>query len=179
MTDFDKTLTPGDIKNGMVNVVIEMPAGSIDKIEWRRKVAGFSLDRTNLSTFPVPVNYGFIPRTLNDDDDELDVLVISEKPIQTEVSLTAKLIGVMEFEDEGETDDKIITIQADDTNHTINSVFDLPKSQIDEITNYFLHYKDYIRPDCTKVLGWADSEEAKKVIDRSIWLWDEQKAKQV
>lgn len=177
MTDFDKILTPGDIKNGLVNVVIEMPAGSIDKIEWHRQVAGFRLDRTNQSSFPVPVNYGFIPQTLNDDDDELDVLVISEKPIQTEVTLTAKVIGVMKFEDEGESDDKIITIQSDDTNRKINSITDLPKSQIDKITHYFAHYKDYIRPGCTKVLGWADVEEAKKVIDRSIWLWNEQKVK--
>lgn len=177
MTDFDKILTPGDIKNGLVNVVIEMPAGSIDKIEWHRQVAGFRLDRTNLSSFAVPDNYGFIPRTLNDDDDELDVLVISKKPIQTGVSLTARVIGVLKFEDEGESDDKIITVQNDDENSSIHSISDLPKIQIDKLTHYFAHYKDYIRPGCTKVLGWADVKEAKKVIDRSIWLWNEQKVK--
>ncbi|MCX6728520.1 MAG: inorganic diphosphatase [Candidatus Saccharibacteria bacterium] len=174
MTDFDKTLTPGDVKNGQVNVVIEMPAGSIDKVEWHRQIAGFRLDRTNQTSFPVPVNYGFIPGTLNDDDDELDVLVISEKPIQTEVSLMAKIIGVMKFEDEGETDDKIITIQNDNASSGINSIADIPKTQIDRITHYFAHYKDYISPGCTKVLGWGDVDEAKKVINKSIWLWDEQ-----
>ncbi len=177
MTDFDKILTPGDIKNGLVNVVIEMPSGSVDKIEWHRQVAGFRLDRTSQSEFPVPANYGFIPQTLNHDDDELDVLVISDKPIQTEVSLTARIIGVMKFEDEGETDDKIVSIPNDNTNSVITSIADIPKTQIDKITYYFTHYKDYIRPDCTKVLGWDDIDEAKKVIDKSIWLWDEQKYK--
>jgi inorganic pyrophosphatase len=173
MTDFDKTLTPGDIKNGLVNVVIEMPAGSIDKIEWHRQVAGFRIDRTNLSTFPVPVNYGFIPRTLNDDNDELDVLVISDRPIQTEVNLVAKVIGVMRLNDEGDSDDKIVSVPVGNVlSHAINSFDDMPKEQIEKIEYYFSHYKDFIRPGCTKVLGWGDIEEAKKVIEKTIWQWD-------
>jgi inorganic pyrophosphatase len=174
MTDFDKVLTPGDIKNGLVNVVIEMPAGSIDKIEWHRQVSGFRIDRTNLSTFQVPVNYGFIPRTLNEDDDELDVLVISG-PIQTEVSLVAKVIGVMKFKDEGDSDDKIVAVPLNDiSSKMINSLEDLSKSQTEKIEHYFSHYKDYISPGCTKVLGWGDIEEAKQVVDKSVWLWGEQ-----
>jgi inorganic pyrophosphatase len=174
MTDFDKILTPGDVKNGLVNVVIEMPAGSVDKIEWHRQVSGFRIDRTNLSTFPVPVNYGFIPRTLNEDDDELDVLIISDRPIQTEVNFVAKVIGIMKFQDEGDSDDKIVVVPINDrSSEIINSLSDIPKNQTETIEHYFSHYKDYIRPGCTKVLGWADIEEAKKVIEKSIWYWDE------
>ena len=174
MTDFDKTLTPGDIKNGLVNVVIEMPAGSIDKIEWHRQVAGFRIDRTNLSSFPVPANYGFIPRTLNDDNDELDVLIVSDRPIMTEVNLVAKIIGVMKLNDEGDSDDKIVAIPVTDKlSHTINSIDEMPKEQIEKIEHYFSHYKDYIRPGMTKVLGWGDVEQAKKVIEKTIWQWDE------
>lgn len=174
MTDFDKILTPGNIKNGLVNVVIEMPAGSIDKIEWHRQVSGFRIDRTNLSTFPVPVNYGFIPRTLNDDNDELDVLVISDRPIQTEVSLEARVIGVMKFQDEGDSDDKIVAVPVNDRyGGTTNILQDIPKIQTEKIEHYFSHYKDYIRPGCTKVLGWGDIEQAQQVIEKSIWQWDE------
>ena len=173
MTDFNKTLTPGDIKNGTANVVIEMPAGTIDKIEWHRQVAGFRIDRTNLSTFPVPANYGFIPRTLNDDNDELDVLVISDRPIQTEVNLVAKIIGVMKLNDEGDSDDKIVTVpKSDRQSQTINSINDLPKDQIEKIEHYFSHYKDFIRPGITKFLGWGDIDDAKKVIEKTIWQWD-------
>lgn len=174
MTDFDKTLTPGDVKNGIVNVVIEMPAGSVDKIEWHRQVAGFRIDRTNLSSFAVPENYGFIPRTLNEDGDELDVLALSDKPIQTGVSLAARVIGIMRFNDEGDSDDKIVTVPNVDTYADINSIEDISKDKIEKITHYFTHYKDYIRPGCTKVLGWDNADEAKKIIDKSIWIWDEQ-----
>jgi len=174
MTDFDKILTPGDIINGLINVVVEMPAGSVDKIEWHRQVVGFRIDRTNMSTFAVPVNYGFIPRTLNEDGDELDVLIISEKPIQTEVTLTAKVIGIMRFKDEGDNDDKIVTVPNDETYADINSIDDIPEDKIEKITHYFAHYKDYIRIGCTKVIGWDNADEAKKIIDKSIWLWDEQ-----
>lgn len=152
-----------------------MPAGSIDKIEWHRQVAGFRIDRTNLSSFPIPVNYGFIPRTLNEDNDELDVLVLSNSPIQTEVSLTAKIIGVMKFNDEGDSDDKIIVVPNDNSkDDSINSITDISKDQIDKIEYYFTHYKDFIRLNCTKVLSWSGVDEAKKVINKSIWQWDEQ-----
>lgn len=175
MTDFDKELTPGDNENGFVNVVVEIPTGSIDKIEWRRQTAEFKVDRTNLSSFAFPINYGFIPRTLNEDDDELDVLVISDKAIQTGVTLKAKIVGVMHFEDEGESDDKIITVPGDGLEVVVNSIADIPKNQIEKIEYYFSHYKDYKQTGCTKVLGWGDIEEAKKVINKSIWLWNEQK----
>jgi len=171
MTDFDREFTPGDVKNGLINVVVEIPTGSIDKIEWHRQTSDFKLDRSNLSTFAIPVNYGFIPRTLNDDDDELDVLIITDKPIQTGVTLRAKIIGVMKFEDEGDSDDKIVTVPASET--TINSLSDIPKTQIEKITHYFTHYKDYKEADSTKVLSWDDIEEAKNVINKSIWMWDE------
>ncbi len=172
MKDFDKELEPGDIENGFANVVIEIPIGSIDKIEWHRQSAEFKVDRTNLSSFTFPTNYGFIPRTLNEDDDELDVLVISDKAIQTGVSLKTKIVGVMRFNDEGESDDKIITTPFD--NETINILADIPKHQIDKITHFFKHYKDYKSLNCTKVIGWGDIDDAKKEINKSIWTWDEQ-----
>jgi inorganic pyrophosphatase len=171
MTDFDQELAPGDVENGLINVVVEIPTGSTDKIEWHRQTADFRLDRANLSTFALPTNYGFIPRTLNEDGDELDALIIADRPIQTGVSLQAKLIGIMQFEDEGDSDDKIVVVSVD--NQILNSITDIPQQQVDKITHYFSHYKDYKQPNSTKVLGWGDIDEAKKVINKSIWLWDE------
>ena len=80
MADFNQVLTPGDVVNGIVNTVVEIPEGSILKIEYRRKIATFEVDRVEPSIFPKPASYGFIPQTLDEDGDELDVLVISPEP---------------------------------------------------------------------------------------------------
>lgn len=176
MTDFNKILTPGDIDSGIVNVVIEVPAGSTNKIEWHREKAAFQLDRIKTSTFAMPANYGFIPRTLDEDGDELDILLITDEPVPTGVFLSAKLVGVMKFEDEGEVDDKIIVVPADDHNtvNPINSLVDIPKKIIRQITHHFKHYKDIKKPGITKIKGWGDIEEAKVVIYKSIKRWDDQ-----
>ena len=75
--DFNKLLTPGDYENGEINVVIEIPVGSTQKIEYRRKLGLFEIDRIEPDLFPKPANYGFIPQTLDEDGDELDVLLIT------------------------------------------------------------------------------------------------------
>ena len=76
MADFNKILTPGDYQNGIINVVVEIPTGSTHKIEWNRDLAVMQLDRVEPKAFAKPTNYGFIPQTLDEDGDELDVLLI-------------------------------------------------------------------------------------------------------
>ncbi|MFZ2494221.1 MAG: inorganic diphosphatase [Candidatus Saccharimonadales bacterium] len=166
MPDFNKVLTPGDIDNGVVNTVIEVPKWSTLKIEWNRHVAAFQLDRVEPSIFAKPVNYGFIPATLDEDGDELDTLVLTNDPIPTGVFLTAKIIGVLKFEDDGEVDDKIICVPEDDrnTDNAIQSLADLHDRWKQKIEHHFMHYKDLKKPGSTKVLGWGDVEEAKTVI---------------
>src|SRR5690606_32455238 len=124
MADFNQVLTPGDVHNGKVNTVVEIPQGSTLKIEWDRKNAAFTLDRVEPQIFAKPVNYGFIPQTLDEDGDELDTLVVCPEPIPTGVWLEAKIIGVMKFVDDGEVDDKIIVVPADNRNDgdSINSL---------------------------------------------------------
>src|ERR1700691_339936 len=116
MPDFNKVLTPGDYQNGTLNTVIEIPMGSSMKIEWDRKRAAFMLDRVEPSIYAKPVNYGFIPQTLDEDGDELDTLVVCDAPIPTGVWLEARIIGVMNFEDDGDADYKIVVVPADDRN---------------------------------------------------------------
>ncbi|HZJ34527.1 MAG TPA: inorganic diphosphatase [Candidatus Angelobacter sp.] len=176
MVDFDKTLTPGDIEDGIVNVVVEIPAGSIDKVEWHREKTDFELDRVEPLKFTEPSNYGFIPHTLNEDGNELDALIISEESMPTGAISKAKIIGIMKFDDEGETDDKIIVVPVDDINNgsAIKILSDIPKQKIDQITNYFTHYKDMIKPNSTIVKGWGDISEAKDIIYKSIELWEKQ-----
>jgi inorganic pyrophosphatase len=176
VADFNQILTPGDVDNGMINAVIEVPTGSTHKIEWNRSLAAFQLDRVEPSIFAKPANYGFIPQTLDEDGDELDVLVITSEPLTTGIFLEAKVIGVMKFVDDDEVDDKIIAVPADDrhTGDAINSLEDLPKQLLNQIEHHFNHYKDLKKPGSTKVTGWGNADEAKAVIHEAIERWNNQ-----
>lgn len=170
MPDFNKVLEPGDYQNGTVNTVVEIPKGSFLKVEWDRKRAAFTLDRVEPSIYAKPVNYGFIPGTIDGDGDELDTLVVCDEPIPTGVWLEAKIIGIMNFEDGGDIDHKIIVVPIDDRNtgDSINSLSDLGERWQQQITEHFTHYKDLKKPGTTNVQGFAGPEEAKKVIAESI-----------
>ena len=135
MADFNKILTPGDVDSGIINVVNEIPAGSNHKIEWNRKLAAFQLDRVEPAIFSKPTNYGFIPQTLDEDGDELDVLLVTEQPLATGIFLEARVIGVMKFVDDGEVDDKIVCVPADDRNNgnVYKTLSDLPQQLIKQI----------------------------------------------
>lgn len=174
MADFNKILGPGDIDSGVINVVVEIPAGSSHKIEWNRELAVFQLDRVEPAIFAKPTNYGFIPQTLDEDGDELDALIITNEPLTTGIFLEAKVIGVMQFEDDGEIDDKVIVVPADDRNtgNAINSLEDLPKQLLAQIEHHFTHYKDLKKPGSTVVKGFAGVEEAKAIIHESVERWN-------
>jgi len=173
MADFNQILSPGDVDNAVVNVVIEIPAGSNNKIEWNREKAAFQLDRVEPTIFAKPTNYGFIPQTLDEDGDELDALVLTDEPLPTGIFLEAKVIGVLKFEDDGEIDDKIIVVPADDrtTGNAINTLGDIPKQKLDQIVHHFTHYKDLKKPGSTVVKGWGDIEEAKAIIHEAVKRW--------
>jgi inorganic pyrophosphatase len=170
MPDFNQVLDVGDYQNGTVNTVVEIPQGSFLKVEWDRKRAAFMLDRVEPSIYAKPCNYGFIPQTLDDDGDELDTLIVCDEPMPTGIWLEATIIGVMRFEDDGEMDDKIIVVPADDRNtgDRIKTLADLGERWQQMITEHFNHVKDLKKPGTTKVLGFGDTEEAKKIITECI-----------
>lgn len=176
MADFNQILTPGDVENGIINVVVEIPQGSNHKIEWNRKLGVMQLDRVEPEIFAKPTNYGFIPQTLDEDGDELDVLAITDRPLTTGVFMEAKVIGVMEFVDDDEVDDKVIVVPADDrhTGNAINSLEDLPEQLLKQIEHHFNHYKDLKKPGSTVVKGFFGVERAKEIIRSSITRWNEQ-----
>lgn len=170
MADFNKVLEPGDYQNGEVNTVVEIPKGSTNKIEWDRGRAAFTLDRVEPAIFAKPVNYGFIPGTLDEDGDELDTLIVTDEPLSTGIWLKARIIGILNFEDGGEADHKVVVVPADDrqTGDGITSLEDLGERWKQQIEHHFSHYKDLKKPGSTKVLGWGDIDEAKKIITESI-----------
>ena len=170
MTDFNPILIPDNLKDNTINAVIEIPIGSLEKIEWNPVTKTMKVDRMESIKFPFPVNYGFIPQTISGDNDALDVIVSTDNIIPTNTSLLAKVIGIMKFEDEGQWDDKIVVVPTSE--NTINSLGDIPKSKLEQITNFFNHYKDSEKPNTTIVKGWGDIDEAKGVINKSIERWN-------
>lgn len=176
MADFNQIFDAGDYENGKINVVVEIPAGSNHKIEWDRKLGVMKLDRVEPIIFSKPTNYGFIPQTLDEDGDELDVLLITTNPLTTGLVVEAKVIGVMKFVDDDEVDDKVIAVPADDrqTGDAINTLEDLDSQLLKQIEHHFSHYKDLKKPGSTVVKEFADIDEAKNVIRESIERWHNQ-----
>jgi inorganic pyrophosphatase len=176
MADFNQVLTPGDIDNGTLNTVVEISEGSILKVEWDRKRAAFMLDRVEPAIFAKPCNYGFIPQTLDADGDELDALIVADEPIPMGVWLEAKIIGILNFDDDGEADHKVVVVPADDRNtgDSINSLDDLGERWKQKIEHHCTHYKDLKKPGSTKVLGWGDTEAAKQIIRECIERYKQQ-----
>lgn len=173
--DYNVILKPFADEN-VVNVVIEIPKGSSHKIEFDRERKIMVLDRVEPAIFAKPVNYGFIPATLDDDGDELDVLFVTDEPMTTGVVSEAVVIGVLEFEDDGEMDHKVICVPADDRNtgDNIKSLDDLGVQWKNQIEHHFTHYKDLKKPGSTKVLGFGDVKKANEVINDCIERWNNQ-----
>lgn len=170
MADFNQVLVPGDIANGLLNTVVEIPEGSILKIEWDRQRAAFMLDRVEPANFPKPCSYGFIPQTLDDDGDELDTLIVCDESLPTGVWLEARIVGIMNFEDDGDMDHKVVVVAADDRNtgDRIKTLADLGDRWQQKVEHHFNHYKDLKKPGSTKVLGWGGIEDAKQIINECI-----------
>ncbi len=177
MTDFNSLYTPGDLENNKINTVVEIPKGSILKIEYNREKGTFEIDRVEPEIFAKPSNYGFIPATLDDDGDELDTLIVCPEAIPTGVAMEATIIGVLNFEDEGEQDHKIICVPADnrdDGNH-ITSLDDLGERWKSKVEYHFNTYKDLKKKGTTKVLGYGGPKEAIAVIKECIERYEAKK----
>jgi inorganic pyrophosphatase len=166
MANYNDLYDTGNVDGGVITTVVEIPKWSTLKIEWNREKGTFELDRVEPSIFAKPTNYGFIPKTLDEDGDELDTLLLTNDPVPTGVVVQAKVLGVLNFEDDGEADHKVICVPADDRNtgNAVSTIDDLHGQWKLKIEHHFNHYKDLKKPGSTKVLGWGDAEEAKKVI---------------
>lgn len=124
------------------NAVIEISKGSKVKYELDKKTGLIKVDRVLYSSVVYPHNYGFVPRTLCEDNDPIDVLVIMQEPILPGCFLRAKAIGLMPMIDQGEKDDKIIAVCADDPEYKdYNDIKDLPPHRLAEIRRFFEDYK--------------------------------------
>lgn len=170
MTDYNTLYTPGEYEQGEINTVVEILKGSILKIEYNRTKQTFELDRVEPEIFAKPTNYGFIPGTLDEDGDELDTLIVCPEALPMGVVVHARILGVLNFEDDGEKDHKIICVPADDRDggNNIQTLDDLGERWKQKVEYHFSTYKDLKKKGTTKVLGYGDVADAQAVIKECV-----------
>ncbi|MGE4444225.1 MAG: inorganic diphosphatase [Candidatus Altimarinota bacterium] len=153
-------------EDAVINTIVEINAGSINKYEIITETGTLKLDRVGFSSLSYPFAYGAIPCTWDLDNDPLDVEIVNvTEPLIPGTLVEVRVIGIMKFIDGGEVDDKVIAVINDDkrTNH-IKSIEDLGEQFIKETTYYWEHYKDLKKPGTGKVEGFFGVEEAVRII---------------
>lgn len=151
-----------------VTALIEIPEGSRSKYELDKDTGLLKLDRVIFSSFIYPVNYGFIPQTLGQDGDPLDILVICSQTIHPLCLVEATVIGNMQMIDQGERDDKIIAVASNDptVNH-ITDIDELPQHFFHELKHYFEEYKK-LENKVVEIDNFQSKKEAFDIIKEAI-----------
>lgn len=162
------SVSPGSDVPDTVNAIIEIPKNTRAKYELDKESGLLKMDRVIYSSMYYPANYGFIPQTYCDDNDPLDVLVLSQIAIVPMCLVEAKVIGVMRKLDQGELDDKIIAVAQNDkaVNH-IEEIEQLPEHFFNELRNFFEDYKKLEAKE-VKVEQFQNKATAQKIVLQSI-----------
>ena len=162
----------GDVVNGIVNVVVEIPmnGGSV-KYEFDKESGAIVVDRFMNTAFSYPCNYGFIPHTKGGDGDPLDVLVVSNHALVPGSVIKTKIIGMIAMEDEGGMDEKLLAVpiaKLDPSFEHVNSVSDLQSLTIKKIIHFFEHYKDLEPGKWVKVMGVEGRDAAITLVQSCV-----------
>lgn len=158
----------GDNAPEIVNGIIEIPKNTRAKYELDKESGLLLMDRVIFSSMYYPANYGFIPRTYCDDDDPLDILVLSQINVVPMCIVSAKVIGVMRMLDDGEKDDKIIAVAANDMSvNYMNDITDLPAHFVKELQNFFEDYKK-LENKTVEIEEFQNREVALQVVKQSM-----------
>ena len=158
----------GDNPPESLNVLIEVPSGGEPvKYEFDKASGALFVDRFLHTAMTYPCNYGFIPHTLSEDGDPVDVLVVGRRPLQPGCVVGARPLGVLLMEDDGGGDEKILCVPVNETFPYYADVVtytDMPQIVLSQIEHFFTHYKDLEPGKWAKLNGWGDVEEAKRII---------------
>jgi inorganic pyrophosphatase len=155
-----------------VNVVIEVGVGGEPiKYEMHKEAGTLFVDRFLHTPMRYPGNYGFVPHTLSDDGDPIDVLVANTRPIVPGAVINVRPVGVLKMEDDGGEDEKIIAVPSPKLTKRYLKVLnytDLPEITLEQIQHFFAHYKDLEPGKWVKIAGWGDAAEARALIEAAI-----------
>ena len=155
-----------------IYVAIEIPANSSPvKYELDKDMGALLVDRFMATPMFYPANYGFIPHTLADDGDPLDVLVVTPYPVQAGSVIRCRPVGVLNMEDEAGGDAKLVAVPHDKLTTAyqgVQDIEDLPVLLRDQIKHFFENYKTLEPGKWVKVQGWANAAEARKAIEESV-----------
>jgi inorganic pyrophosphatase len=155
-----------------VNVIVEVPIGGEPiKYEWNKAAGALVVDRFLHTAMRYPGNYGFVPHTLSDDGDPIDVLVANTRPIFPGALINVRPIGVLKMEDDGGGDEKIIAVPTPKLTMRyaeVKNYTDMPSITLQQIQHFFEHYKDLEAGKWVKVIGWGNADEARRLIAASI-----------
>jgi inorganic pyrophosphatase len=163
-----RDLPPGHRPPEEVTAVIEIPAKSRNKYELDKESGLIKLDRVLYSAVHYPGDYGFIPRTLHEDGDPMDILVRINEPTFSGCLVDARPIGVLRMLDKGEPDDKVLAVPCHDPFHQeVYDLADLPQHYLKEVEHFFHIYKD-LEGKRVQILGWEKSEVAMRMILESM-----------
>ena len=165
----------GDKAPEEINAIIEIPKGSYNKYEIDKETGLIALDRANYNAAPFPFDYGFAPQTLWEDNDPLDIIVLSTFPLQSGLLVRVRPIGVMEMIDAGESDYKVLTVPSADRRwEDINDLTDLNKHLVREIQHFFETYKNLKgKPAVVDIKGFKGKNDAIAAVEKAVRLYKE------
>jgi inorganic pyrophosphatase len=155
-----------------VNVIVEVPIGGEPiKYELDKASGTLFVDRFLHTPMRYPGNYGFVPHTLSEDGDPIDVLVANTRPIFPGAVINVRPVGVLKMDDEAGGDEKIIAVPSPKLTKRylgVTSYTHLPQITLEQIQHFFEHYKDLEPGKWVKVVGWGDAAEAREMIAAAI-----------
>ena len=167
-------IEPGTPEN--MNVIIEIPRGSMNKYEIDKETGLIALDRVLHTAQQYPFDYGFVPQTLWDDGDALDVVLLTTQPLMPGILVHARPVGVLPMIDGGERDEKVLAVPATDPRFAdIKELGDVNKHTLKEIAHFFLTYKQLQNKEVT-LEDWQGRAEAEAAFTRSCELYKEKSA---
>jgi inorganic pyrophosphatase len=157
-----------------VTAVVEIPTNERNKYELDKKLGVFRLDRVLHSAVHYPGDYGFLPRTLGDDGDPLDVLVLMTIPVFTGCLVDARPIGLFHLVDSGVADEKVLAVPIGDPySDGLNELSDIPQHYLKEIEHFFRVYKD-LEGTRTETRGFEGADAARAAITKAIAAYERQ-----
>lgn len=166
-------ITPGKDAPGYFNVIVEIPMrGEPVKYEVDKDTGALLVDRLMTTAMHYPCNYGYVPQTLAEDGDPVDVLVITPFPLMAGCVVKCRPLGMLIMSDEAGEDHKVLSVPVDKVAggfyENVRGLDDLPAVQLEQIAHFFEHYKDLEKNKWVKVEKWADAPTAEKEVAEGI-----------